>query len=164
LLELARKAGVAHFLYISIVGIDRIPSYPYYRVKLAAEVAVEQGSVPWSIFRATQFHTLIDRLLRLPAWAPVAFLPTDFHFQPVDGGEVADRMVEIVAAGPSGRVLDMGGPQVQTLGELANEWRRARGLQRWILPLPLPGKTANAFRRGYNTCPENRQGRITWED
>ena len=36
LLEQARVAGVAHVIYISIVGIDRIP-YSYYRAKLAAE-------------------------------------------------------------------------------------------------------------------------------
>jgi uncharacterized protein YbjT (DUF2867 family) len=40
LLEQARAAGVAHVIYISIVGIDCIP-YSYYRAKLAAEELVQ---------------------------------------------------------------------------------------------------------------------------
>ena len=63
LLEQARAAGVAHLIYVSIVGIERIP-LGYYRHKLAAEQIVAQGPIPWSIQRATQFHPLIDCLLR----------------------------------------------------------------------------------------------------
>ena len=82
LLEHAREAGVAHFLYISIVGIDRIPRV-YFKHKLAAEALVEQAGVPWSILRATPFHTLIDRVLGALARLPIALLPTDFRFQPI---------------------------------------------------------------------------------
>ncbi len=41
LLEAARYAGVAHVVYISIVGIDRIP-FAYYRYKLATEEVVKR--------------------------------------------------------------------------------------------------------------------------
>jgi uncharacterized protein YbjT (DUF2867 family) len=37
-----------HLLYVSIVGIDRIP-YRYYRRKLECERIIEQGSVPHTI-------------------------------------------------------------------------------------------------------------------
>lgn len=64
LLEQARIAGVAHVIYISIVGIDRI-SYSYYRAKLAAEELVKPAASPgrfsgsrssttWSIYSARQ--------------------------------------------------------------------------------------------------------------
>ncbi len=59
LLEHASSANVSHFIYISIVGIDRIP-FSHYMNKLAAETLVCRASVPWSILRATQFHTFID--------------------------------------------------------------------------------------------------------
>ena len=36
LIAAARRAGVAHIVYVSIVGIDRIP-LPYYRTKLRVE-------------------------------------------------------------------------------------------------------------------------------
>ncbi len=62
LLAAAHRAGVGHFIYISIVGIEQVP-FPYYRYKLAAEKLVEAGGVPWSILRTTQFHNLLDLLL-----------------------------------------------------------------------------------------------------
>ncbi len=163
LLEQARKAGVSHFLYISIVGIDRIP-LGYYRHKLAAESRVDRAGVPWSILRATQFHTLVDMQLRALLRFPIALVPTDFRFQPIDPGEVADRMVEYAAEGPSGRLPDLGGPEVHTLGDLARTWAETRGLRRRIIRLPLPGKIAAGFRRGFNTTPDNAQGTVTWAD
>src|SRR5690554_5733783 len=62
LLEAAREAGVGHFIYISIVGIDRI-DYEYYRHKLEAEKLIEQSGMPFSILRAPQFHALVDAIL-----------------------------------------------------------------------------------------------------
>ena len=41
LLQEAARAGVSHVVFISIVGIDRNPYYPYFRHKLAAERAVD---------------------------------------------------------------------------------------------------------------------------
>src|SRR5258705_5165624 len=58
LVKAANAAKVAHLIYISIVGIDRIP-YSYYKSKLAAEQIIQSGNVAWSILRATQFHDLI---------------------------------------------------------------------------------------------------------
>ncbi len=163
LLESAQAAGVSHLLYVSIVGIDRIP-LPYYRAKLAAEALVDAGSVPWSILRATQFHTLIDRFLRSLVRLPVALLPLDFRFQPVDPGDVAGRIVQALAPAPSGRLPDLGGPEVLTFGEMARAWLRARQRRALLLPLPLPGRVASAFRRGYNTAPDHAEGRITWAE
>src|SRR5437588_11894621 len=48
LLERARHAGITHFVYVSIVGIDA-SSYPYHRTKLAVEKIVRESEVPWSI-------------------------------------------------------------------------------------------------------------------
>jgi hypothetical protein len=76
---------------------------------------------------------------------------------------VARRLCEIVQAGPSGRLPDMGGPQVYTSGELARIWLRQRGMHRAILPLWLPGKMARRLRQGGNTCPQQATGTVGWE-
>jgi len=162
LLQHARASGQPHLFYISIVGIDRVP-LGYYKAKLAAEKLVEGSGLPWSILRATQFHTLIDRFLRTLIRLPLALLPTDFKFQPIDPAEVADRMVEFIAGGPSGRLPDLGGPEILSFGDLARAWLKARRRRALLVHLPLPGKTATAFRRGYNCTPENAYGRVTWE-
>jgi uncharacterized protein YbjT (DUF2867 family) len=164
LLEAGEKAGIEHFIYISIVGVDKIP-FGYYQAKWTAEKIIEESPVPWSILRATQFHTLMDialeGLTKLPL---VAFLPLNFKFQLIEIGEVADCLVESVKAGPSGRLPDIGGPKVQKAGDLAKAWLRAKGKRRLVLPLPLFGKTAKGFRQGLNTVPSNPYGRITFSE
>src|SRR5258708_26470812 len=119
LLDAAHQAGVSHVVYISIVGIDKVPS-ALGKAKLASEDLIEHSGIPWSILRATQFHYGIDFLLNFLTRLPlVALLPTDLLLQPVAEEELAQRLVEIVQAGSSGRLPGMGGPQVYTSGELA---------------------------------------------
>jgi len=162
LLEAAKAAGVSHFVYISIVGIDRIP-LPYYKHKLAAERLIEESGVPYSILRAPQFFTLMDEILRKLLRFPVGLYPAGFKFQPIDAGEVAQRMVEAVEAGPGGRLPEIAGPEVRSAGALARAWLKARGKRRLLVPLPLFGKVAAGYRAGYNCAPESKYGRITWE-
>ena len=163
LLEQAREAGVSHFLYISIVGIDRIP-LGYYKHKLAAEKLIEESGVPYSILRAPQFYTLIDELFCNFLRFPIGFYPAGFKFQPIDPGEVAERIVEQLGTGPGGRLPDIGGPEVHTADRLARAWAEARGKKRLLLPLPLFGRIASGYRAGYNCAPENAYGKITWAD
>ena len=159
LLKSARDAGASHLLYPSIVGTDQIP-LSYYRYKREAEALVQRADVPWSILRVTQFHSFVDEMLQWLAWIPIGLLPTDFQFQPIDPGEVADCVV----TGPTGRVAGLGGPEVRSLGELAQTWLEIRGLRRPLIRLPMPGKVAAGFRLGLNTLPHGRSGRVTWVD
>ncbi|MBV9231390.1 MAG: NAD(P)H-binding protein [Chloroflexi bacterium] len=167
LLEQARAANVSHIVYISIVGIDRIP-FGYYQCKLAAEESIKNAGIPWSILRATQLHYLVDLLLQAATKLPlVSVLPTNLQFQPVAAREVAGRLCDIVMTGPGGRLPDMGGPQVYTLGEMAKTWLAIRKMHRTLIHLPLPGKVAQGFRLGYNTCPESPEqmrGKVTWAE
>jgi uncharacterized protein YbjT (DUF2867 family) len=165
LLEQAQDAGVAHVIYISIVGIDRIP-YSYYRAKLAAEELVQKSSIPWSLLRATQFHYLVDLFFQAATKLPlVTLLPTDLRCQSIAESEVASRLCEIVAAWPRGRLPDLGGPEVLTAGEMMYSWLKLRGMHRRVLPLHVPGKVAQGFRCGYNICPDQPvRGRITWTE
>jgi uncharacterized protein YbjT (DUF2867 family) len=163
LLDAARSAGVAHIVYISIVGIDKVP-YAYGKAKLAAERLIQQSGAPWSILRATQFHYALDSLLQFMTRPPlVALLPTDLLVQPVAEEEVARRLVEIAQAAPSCQVEDMGGPEVFTTGALTRIWLRRRAMRRAIIPLWLPGKMGSALRQGGNTCPRHATGTVAWE-
>ncbi len=163
LVDAAREAGVSHLVFISIVGIDRVP-WAGGKAKLASEELIEHSGIPWSILRATQFHYGIDFLLNFLTRLPlVALVPTDLLLQPVAEEEVAGRLCEIVQVGPSGRLPDMGGPQVSTSGELARVWLKQRGVHRAIIPIFLPGKMVRALRQGGNTCPQQAIGTVRWE-
>ncbi len=164
LLEAAAKSDVSHFVYISIVGIDRASSYPYYRVKLDTERVIEGSPIPYTILRATQFYDLVLRAIRFLERMPVMVVPNGFPGQPIDAGEVAGRMVELALSDPAGRVPDIGGPEVRTVADIVRGYLEVTGQRKRTLVFRLPGKTARAFREGVLTCPNNRYGEIRWEE
>jgi pimeloyl-ACP methyl ester carboxylesterase len=84
--------------------------------------------------------------------------------QLIDSSEVADRLTELVDAGPSGRVPDIGGPEILSLRDVARLQREILNRRLIVMELPLPGKTARAFARGDNLCPEQAVGRISYAD
>lgn len=164
LISAAQAVGIQHIAYISIVGIDSI-DYGYYRSKLAAERLIEESDVPYSILRATQFHSLINSMISAAARLPLVMpLPTNFKFQSVLEYEVAEKLAKIIESGPGGRSPDFGGPEVLSLREMAETWMEINHSKKWLLGLPIPGNVANAFRAGLNTCPDEPRGRMTWRD
>jgi uncharacterized protein YbjT (DUF2867 family) len=163
LLQVASRAAVSHVVFISIVGVDRNPYYPYFRHKLDAERVVEQSSVPWTTLRATQFHGFVLRQIRFLELGPVALVPKGFLLQPIETGEVADRLIELALSAPAGRVPDVGGPEVKTFADLVRSYQTVAARRRRLVEVPVPGKMARAFRQGAQTCPERRYGTITWE-
>ncbi len=158
-----RSGGGPHLVHISIVGVDRVP-FVYYRAKLATERIVAGAGLPWSILRATQFHDLIARIVDAQRRLPVTLALGGVRFQPVDAGEVADRLAALVVGGPAGRVPDMGGPQVRDHRELTRTTLRARGRRRPVLPLRLPGAVFRAYREGGHLTPDHAVGRVTYDE
>jgi uncharacterized protein YbjT (DUF2867 family) len=146
LLEAGARAGVGNHVTISIVGIDLVPM-SYYKAKLAQEEALAAGEVPWTLLRATQFHQLLD--MAFSAAARFGVRPTGVaKVQPVDPAVVATRLADAALAAPAGRLPDLGGPRVQTLGELSGEWAAARGKRRLPLRIPALGKMGKALAAG----------------
>lgn len=159
LVEAAHRAQVPHLLYISIVGIDEHP-FPYYRSKIAAEERIAQHD-GHTILRATQFHEFLDRIF---STGPVVTVFRGMEFQVIDGGVVADRMVELVGAGPQGRVPDLGGPRSETMKHMATTWKTASGSRKPTLPIPALGKAARAFKAKMHHTPNRADGTPTWDD
>ncbi|SCG55633.1 SDR family oxidoreductase [Micromonospora humi] len=159
----AGHAGVRHLVYVSIVGVDRVP-LGYYRHKLAAEQVVAAGPVPWSVLRATQFPGFLAELLAgASRLGPVLGDPAVLA-QPVDPGEVADRLAMLLRAGPSHRVADFGGPEVLRFDEAARSWLAARRSRRPLLPVRIPGRLGRELRAGALTTTATPTGTRTWAD
>ncbi|AVV43751.1 SDR family oxidoreductase [Streptomyces sp. ID05-04B] len=163
LIAAARRAGVEHLVYISIVGVDRVP-YGYYRAKLAVEKLVAESGIGWTVLRATQFHDLLVQAFQALAKVPVMLLPARVSDQPVAVGEVADRLAELAAGAPAGRVDDMGGPEVRTAESLARAFLKASGRRCAVVNVPLWGAAYRGFRSGGHLAPERAVGKGTFED
>ncbi len=163
LIEAARGLGVGHLVYISIVGVDRVP-FPYYRTKYEVEKLIEESGLGHTTLRATQFHDLVFTVLEGLSRLPLVPVPTGVGDQPVDVTEVADRLVELSLGAPSGRVPDLGGPRIHSFAELLVMYQRATGSRRRALPFRLPGRTFRAFARGDHLAPVRADGVITFDE
>jgi uncharacterized protein YbjT (DUF2867 family) len=163
LIASARRAGSPHLTYISIVGVDRTPA-GYYKSKLKVERLVEHSGLPWTVLRATQFHQLILRGCEALARLPVLPVPAGTSFQPIEAGEVAARLAELATGPAAGRVPDMGGPEVRGAASLALSYLAARGRDRPVVPVRLPGTVFAGYRRGDHLAPDHAVGRVTFEE
>jgi uncharacterized protein YbjT (DUF2867 family) len=163
LLEAAR-ASAPHLIYPSIVGVDASP-YGYYQAKRAAERLIEQGSLPWSILRATQFHALVASLIQSCGGETrdEVVIPDGMRFQSVDVEEVAAQLVALVERGPAGRVADFSGPQVLTFDAMVAAYLRIRGRSATIRSAPISGDLYEVFRSGVNVRAIGAQGIVTWD-
>ena len=162
LVAAAKRAGSPHLVYVSIVGIDRVP-FSLYRKMLANERTIAESGLPWTVLRATQFHDLIAFLLRMLAKPPVIALPSGLRFQPVDVRDVGERLAQLALGEPMGRAPDFGGPQARALDDLARSYLAIVGKRRPITPIRLPGKVFGGIRAGGLLAPEHAAGTITFE-
>ncbi len=156
-LEAAVRAD-AHFVYPSIVGVDR-HRFSYYDAKWEAEGVIEASGTRWTIQRTTQFHELIDRYLS----AVISPQVPGLAFQPVEVSEVAARLADLVEAGPAGHAPDFGGPELLGVKTLARQRHEITGRRSRLVRVPRVAAMRD-FARGVHLSPEHRDGTITWSD
>lgn len=133
LLAAEERAGVRHHVLLSIVGVERIEGNAHYAGKREQERLVSEGSVPWTIVRATQFH---DFAATVTSWAEqdgvAAIAP--LLVQPIAPADVADILTEIATGAPQGRYRDVAGPEPQDLVDMARRTNDARGHSIKLVP------------------------------
>jgi uncharacterized protein YbjT (DUF2867 family) len=138
-------AGVSRIIYLGGLGEEEDPRLsPHLRsrhevgrilresgvetIEFRASVVVGAGSISFELIRS-----LTDRLpvMLCPRWLATATQPI----------AVDDILAYLMAAldlppGPS-RVLEIGGADVVTYGELIREYARQKGLRRWLISVPV---------------------------
>jgi uncharacterized protein YbjT (DUF2867 family) len=163
LLAAARRAGVGHVVYISIVGVDRIP-LPYYKTKLRVERALAASGVGYTVLRATQFHNLIAAIFSAQRLFPALLTLRGARFQPIDTRDVASRIVKLADAEPAERAPDIGGPEIRDHADLARAYLAWRGSRRRVVAVQVPGKIAAGYRAGANLAPQNQVGILRFDE
>ncbi|MBL8020913.1 MAG: NAD(P)H-binding protein [Leptospirales bacterium] len=164
LLRVAREKGVKHFLYVSIVGIDRVP-IKYYKIKLETEKLIKESGVPFTIFRATQFHEFVDMVLKRALAFPLGFGLRGARVQPVETGAVAREIETLIKRGPQNDTIELGGPQVYSFADLARTWLAAQKRRKFMLPIPeiFFGKAGAPLTAGALTTNRTAPDSIPWE-
>ncbi|WP_309708611.1 NAD(P)H-binding protein [Pseudolysinimonas sp.] len=160
LLVASREAGVGHVIFLSIVGVDDIP-YFYYRDKVANEHAIAASGIPYTILRATQFHSFPGEILGMLGGR--LFL-RGLKVQPIGVVDVATRLAELATGTPAGRVADIGGPEILETRDILSRLQRAGRAQQRVLSMGLPGKTFAAFKAGHHLAGLPGYGTQTFDE
>ena len=163
LIAAARRTGVSNIVYISIVGIDRIPM-SYYKAKLRVEERLAASGLGHTIIRVTQFHDLIETMFAIQRFSPALFAISGVRFQPIDTRDVATHLVSLIDDGPAGRVDDIGGPAVYDHDELGRMYLASRNSRRRVVALPVPGGIVAGLRSGANLVRANPIGTISFTE
>ncbi len=161
-LDAARHTGCGNLVYISIVGVDRIP-LRYYRTKIEAERLIEEQ---WSTVDDPADHPVPPA--RHPAAERIDTSTAGLGPGPLRatdrcrrGGRAAGRTGH---RAPAGRVPDMGGPEILAVPDLARRYLEAIGRHRLVRPIRLFGSVYKGFRAGHHLAPANASGTITFQE
>ncbi len=133
LLAAERAAGVGHHVALSIVGIDRSPDNTYFRAKIAQELLIESGPIPYSIVRSTQFFEFVDGIADTATrgdevhMAPVAF-------QPIAAADVSAVVAEVAMNAPLNGRLEIAGPERLRFDKVVSRRLSTRSDLRHVVP------------------------------
>ncbi len=134
-------AGVRRLLQMSSLNAGRGQSH-YLKSRGEAEAAVKASGLDWTIFQPSVIFGhgdgLFCRFAQLLKLAPVLPLArAGCKFAPVYIGDVVEAFVRALGNRRThGEVYELYGPEVYTMAEIVKMTAEARGLTRFVLPLP----------------------------
>jgi uncharacterized protein YbjT (DUF2867 family) len=131
LLAAEAAARVRHHVMLSLVGADRLPGSGYFRAKVAQEEAVKGGPVPYTILRATPSFESIGRVGDSVADGATVRLPAAL-IQPETADDVASALADIALGSPLDDTVELAGPEVFALDEVARRIRNASDDRRGV--------------------------------
>ena len=141
--DAAAKAGVETLVHVSAIGADPESASRYGRSKGNGEIAVREAFANATILRPSivfgREDNFVNRFAGMIAVAPIVpVLRTGTKFQPVFAADVGEAIRAAVASPGSfaGRTLELGGPDVITMGNLIRWIADAIGRSPTILELP----------------------------
>ncbi len=139
----AAAAGVKRIVYLGGLGDPASDLSHHLRSRQETGAALREAGVPVTEFRAAvvvgsgsiSFEMIRHLTERLPAMVCPQWVYT--RVQPI---AVDDLLRYLVAAlevpASAGRIVEIGGADVQTYGGMMLGYAEARGLRRWLVPVP----------------------------
>jgi len=140
----AKQAGVHCIIYVGGLGDPTTDLSKHLRSRQETGDALRESGVPVTEFRAAiivgsgslSFEIIRYLTERLPVMICPRWLYT--RAQPIAIRNVLDYLVAALNTPESaGRVIEIGGADVLTYGEMLRGYARARGLKRWLVPVPV---------------------------
>jgi len=126
LVDAAKRAGVGHYVCLSIVGADELPDSGYMRAKVVQEKVITESGIPYTVVRATQFAEFTDAITASMTVGDEVRVP-DALIQPVAADKVAAEVARAAVAAPLGGVVNIGGPEKISFEQMARAVLADRG-------------------------------------
>ena len=164
--QAARAAGVQRIIYLGGLGEDEPDLSAHLRsrhevgerlrasgvpvIELRASIIIGSGSLSYEMIRA-----LVERLpvMVTPRWVRVTA-------QPIAIEDVLAYLRAALTLEIEGNlVVEIGGPDRVSYGDLMREYARQRGLRRWMIPVPLLTPRLSSLWLGLVTPLYARVGR-----
>jgi uncharacterized protein YbjT (DUF2867 family) len=124
LLTAGAAAGVGHHVALSVVGTDRLLASGYFRAKMAQEALIKAATVPYTIVRATQFFEFVGGIVQFSTEGQTVRLPPAL-MQPIAADDVAALLADVAVAAPLNGTVEIAGPELIRLDELARRYLTA---------------------------------------
>ncbi|MGY1643823.1 SDR family oxidoreductase [Geodermatophilus sp. SYSU D00703] len=128
-------AGVGHHVALSVVGTRPTSEIAYFRAKAAQEELVEASPIPWSIVHVTQFFEFVSRIADDATVDGTVRVPPVL-FQPIAADDVAAAVARTAVGPPTGRVVEVAGPDRARFDGIVAQALRAHGDPRPVVADP----------------------------
>lgn len=135
LLEASARAGVGHYVALSVVGSERVPASGYFRAKVAQEALIQAGPVPYTLVRATQFHEFLMSIAHGATEGQTVRLPSA-PLQPIAASDVAVALADVAVQAPLNGTCEVAGPEAVPLDQLIRQVLQARQDPREVVADP----------------------------
>lgn len=135
LLGESARAGVAHYVALSVVGSERVPASGYFRAKVAQEALIHEGRLPYTIVRATQFHEFLMSIAHVATEGQTVRLPSA-PLQPIAASDVAAALADVAVRAPLNGTCEVAGPEAVPLDQLIRRVFQARRDPREVVSDP----------------------------
>jgi uncharacterized protein YbjT (DUF2867 family)/uncharacterized protein YndB with AHSA1/START domain len=148
----AHKAGVERIIYLGGLGDPEADLSEHLKSRQETGQALTESGVPVTEFRAAiivgsgsiSFEMIRYLTERLPVMICPQWVYT--HVQPI---AIADMLAYLTAALETpesvGKIIEVGGADVLTYGEMMEGYAEMRDLKRWLIPVPVltPGLSSH---------------------
>jgi uncharacterized protein YbjT (DUF2867 family) len=132
LLAYSAKAGVGHYVALSVVGTDRLSDSGYFRAKIVQEKLIRESGRAYSIVHATQFFEFVKAIADFSTVDGTVHLPSAL-IQPMVSDDVAAAVGRVAVGEPLNGIREIGGPEQFRLDELVRKGLAAKGDPREVV-------------------------------
>ncbi|MDG0794129.1 SDR family oxidoreductase [Cohnella ginsengisoli] len=132
LLSEAAKAGVRHYVALSIVGTDRPPGNAYFNAKIAQEKLIQASHIPYTIVRATQFFEFAGGIAYTATEGQTVRLPSA-AMQPIAAADVSAALADYALAEPANGMVEVAGPEKIGMDAFVRQFLKANGDNREVV-------------------------------